>query len=254
MGEQTPQATASSAHPSTNDYPGGVTGWCYRSMRWPEATTHRGALLDRSSGPGIDKVLYVQLHEALMTAIDSATWAAASVAGASVAGGSAYSASVLYGDIGKASNVVRTTAGHQLPASMIFCHPTIGTYISSSCDPSGRPLSTPSAARPYQSDQPFGFDLQEQPPGFTGRLLVDSELRYDGSLAAIGSQSPLLVCHPRAAVTVLSEPSLRVIPETYANELQVVVQLVAYFAATVIHPSAFQFVLGNAYPASPSFA
>jgi HK97 family phage major capsid protein len=211
-------------------------------------------LLDRASGPGIEKALYSQLHEGLMTAIDSATWAAASVAGASVSGGSSYSASVLYGDIGKASNLVRTSAGHQLPPAMILCHPSIGTYISSSCDPSGRPLSTPTAARPYQSDQPFGFDLQEQPPGYTGRLLVDSELRYDGNIAAIGSQSPLLVCHPKAAVTVTSEAALRAVPETFANELQVVVQLIAYFAVVILHGSAFQYVLGAAYPSSPSFA
>jgi hypothetical protein len=76
----------------------------------------------------------------------------------------------------------------------------------------------------------------------------------DGNIAASGSNTQFILCNAANVYTLTSEPVTRAIPETFANDLTVAVQLYAVFGIVVRHATAVQVITGAGYPSAPTFA
>jgi hypothetical protein len=206
---------------------------------------------------GVDVVIHEQLMDQMETAADTyVLQQAISGAAASVAGASVWSASVFWQDVAHAASNLRTSAGTVLPPTHVFTPATFGQWALSQCDGStnGRPLATP---RPLV-DMPMVVapDQDSIPPGWTGFALQTSAWLFDQNLPTMptnSSNATILVANAPSIVVLWSEPTLAVYPETYANDLEVLVNLRSYIGAVVRH-SAVVPIYGSAYLQSPTFA
>jgi len=77
------------------------------------------------------------------------------------------------------------------------------------------------------------------PEGWTGNSLLGFQTVFvDNNIPAARSNARLIVCNPANVFVLRGEPYLRVIPETLAENLEVVIQLVGYLGVVVRHSNA----------------
>lgn len=210
------------------------------------------ALIDRAGPTGIDDAVGAQLAENLAADIDSYLWSQALANPGAVTNTAAFSAAVLFGDLGKSAAQMRTAAGAHLAPTHLFATGAWVEAFQATSDPNGRPLLVPHsdlAWSPVRS-APDG----SAPAGYTGQRVLSRHVFVDDLIPANGSDAQLITARPSEVFVQVSEPAIRVIPETNAQNLQVTIQLRAYVGAIVRYPSAIQSLSGSTYAASPTFA
>jgi hypothetical protein len=206
-------------------------------------------LLDRTASQtmGIDAVLHAELLMQLTTARDAYVIAQMIAAGGSFAGQSTFTVAKMFGDLAGTKAQMLTAAGALIRASHVFAAPAVCEWLMASVDPNGRPVLLPTA--PDASTA-----LREPCPGYTGYSILGTPLFADGSIPASGSNAPILVASMPDVLTVTSEPAWRIIPETFATDLTVVVQMYGFAGTVQRHSAAAQVLTGGAYPQVPTFA
>jgi len=202
---------------------------------------------DRTGPLGIDEILYTALRQQVDTSADLAAITIALSGAGTVAGASSFTAAGLYGDVAKARAQMLTTDGTKLPSTHCFMQPSFYEWAIAQVDPSGRPLLLPENVTAVMPFTPS--------PGWTGERLLGTGVFTNGQIPASGSNTQIILTNQSEVFVVRSQPGLRAIPETYANNLTVVIQCYQYVACIVRHPAgAVQVLSGAAYPASPTFA
>jgi hypothetical protein len=209
-------------------------------------------LFDRSGPLQFDSVIHQQLGVQLATAIDSYAIATCLATAGTVAGAATFSAAGLYGDLAAAKAGMLTTDGTKLPATHIFVQPDFAEWMLAQCDPNGRPLLLPAPANVVLPITPAADG--NPPPGFTGTRLLSSAVFTDGSIPSSGSNTQILVANMGEVYSLASEPALRTIPETLAEELEVVVQVYQMVGVILRRAPAVQVVSGSGYLAAPTFS
>ena len=211
-------------------------------------------LFDRAGPLSFDAVIHAQLMQSLNAAVDSYALTTALVTAGTVAGAGSFTAANLWKDIAKAKAAMLTNAGTALPATHLFVQPSFGEWMLSQSDPNGRPLMLPT---PQNAVLPITPGPDGGPPaGFTGERILATAVFTDGNIpvASPSFDTQIIVAHMPEVYSLMSEPTLRAIPETLAPDLEVVVQLVALVGVIVRHAAAIQVIVGAGYPAAPSFA
>lgn len=217
-------------------------------------------LLDRA-GPGIqfDRIVFDQCQRAYNLAFDQAVLTAAlanagTIANAATGGTTANIMSSLYGDISKAIQAIEATPGTVLYPTHLFATPIQWAFDQSLTDSNGRPVINPGYAGPFQSVAATSGDKENVvPEGDTGFQLLSLPVFKDPNIPASGSNTQVVVAH-MPEVWVWEGPLVpRTIPQTYAQNLSVLLQVYSYNAVIVRYPKAVQAISGNRYPAAPSF-
>src|SRR5579885_2079400 len=169
-------------------------------------------LFDRAGPLNFDRVVYTQLQVQMNSAI-SAYVIAQAIAGANTIGDAHTTASGaaivqdLYSDVATAKANMETTDGTKLPATHVFFQPTLGEYLLSQVDASGRPLLVPAPERAYTPITPAADG--GPPPGYTGTRILNTDVFLDGSIPSSGSNSQIIVANMAEVFTLVSEPALR---------------------------------------------
>ena len=205
------------------------------------------AMFDR--GSMTDEIINQQLKLQLDTAIDSYMLTTAlATAGSVVQAGGSFTTSELWGDLAKAAAQMETTPGTVAAPTHTFLSPSLYSFAASQVDTTGRPVFLPS---PANAALPIRLGPDGRPPaGYTGDRLVGTETFRDGNLPA----NTIVVADPREVFSFAGAPVVRSFPETFAQDLTVVVQLYAYVACLPRYPKTVQAITGPAYSATQTFA
>jgi HK97 family phage major capsid protein len=220
--------------------------------------------LDRT-GPGFsfDRMIFDQLNrdycpkvdtKALNTVLGVATsqsWTgnagAFDLVAASGAGG-------FYGQVSKAKASIRTTAGTVLNPTHLFLVPQRWEFIAAWSDSQGRPVVVPDYAGVMNAAAAGSADGDEGIEGRTGYRLNGLPVFTDANIPNLGTTST-----DQAIVGDLGEcwvfegnPVHRVLPQTLAGNLQVILQQYSYLAVLVRYPAAFVSINGTGM-AAPSY-
>jgi hypothetical protein len=148
---------------------------------------------------------------------------------------------------------METDAGTVLPATHLFGHPNIVRWMTAQSDPNGRPLLLPETVGSAQAVI-AGSRGDQAPVGYTGERLLNLAVFQDGNIPASGSNAQLLIADPSEIYALATEPVARAFPETFAQNLSVVVQSYMLAGAVVRHSNAVQVLSSAAYLQTPSFA
>jgi len=219
-------------------------------------------LLDRA-GPGIqfDRIVFDQLQRAYNQAIDTAVLTAALANAGTVtdAHTTATGAAViqdLYSDVATAAQQMETATGTVLSPTHLFATPTEWAFVSSQLDSNGRPLVVPSAGGPFNAiAAAIAGKEAVVPEGATGYELLSLPVFKDGNIPTTnaGADTQIVVAHMPEVWVWEGEPVPRTIPQTFAQNLSVLLQLYAYYTVIVRYPAAVQSITGARYPVSPTF-
>src|SRR5664280_407132 len=210
-------------------------------------------LFDRVGPLGMDEVIHSALAQQLATQVDTYVITTALATAGTVAGSSLFAgAAGLYGDIAQAKAAMETASGTKIPATHVFSSTSFVEWLEAWVDPNGRPLLLPAYSTSTLPIQPDASG--NAPVGFTGERLLGTALFADGNIAPSGSNAQIIVANPAEVFTLQSEPVIRAVPETFAQDLSVTIQLYGLVGAIVRHPLAIQNLTGSAYPAAPTFA
>lgn len=209
-------------------------------------------LLDRAGPIGMDQYLHDALVQQLDTQMDQYAITTALATAGTVSGSASFTAAGLFGDIAAAKSKMETSSGTKVPATHTFSSTSFVNWLEAQTDPSGRPLWLPASSEAVLPIQPSPSG--GPPVGFTGERLLGTALFADGNIPASGSDAQIIVCNPSEVFVLRSEPVLRAVPETFGENLSVVVQLYGLIGVIVRHPLAIQTLTGSAYLANPSFA
>ncbi|MCU1490425.1 MAG: hypothetical protein JWM85_1830 [Acidimicrobiaceae bacterium] len=197
--------------------------------------------LERDYAPRVDK--YV-LTEALAGALTQ-PWAGSSesfvLLEKEAAGG-------LYGQIAKAKAAIRTTEGTVLNPTHLFLAATRWEQIAAWADGNARPLVVPGYAGPFNAAAGGSAQGDEGIEGSTGYRLVGLPVFADQNIPAFGTiGADQVIVGDLAEVYVYEGNKVpRVIPQTYAQNLQTLLQLYAYITCIVRYPKGIVAIHGPA--------
>ena len=220
-------------------------------------------LIDRA-GPGIefDKIVFDSLQRNYNQTIDAwaLTQALASaniVADASVGATGISVIQDFYSDIAQATQTMETTEGTVLSPTHLFVSGPQWSFISSQLDGEGRPLIVPSAGVPYNAiAAAISGKTEVVTEGRTNYEVQDIPVFKDNNIPTIAAtpvETQLVVAHMPEVWIWEGDLVPRTIPQTYAGNLQILLQVYTYVAALVRYPYAVQSVQGARYPAAPVF-
>ena len=210
-------------------------------------------VLDRA-GPSFqyDKMVYDQLTRAYNLSLDAyvlskAITTASVSAGSVTASGPNNSTSLAYaigaGIAGAKANIAGT-AGTVLRATHIFAPVTPWEWLVSSTDVNGRPLFNPRNSGPWAAQAAGeGTPVIEGDTGYSWNGLPVFE---DNNIPNVGSNYQLVVADMDEVWLWEGDPVNRTIPQTYAQNLQVLLQTYNYAAVIPRYPTAVQSVNGTA--------
>jgi len=212
-------------------------------------------LLDRA-GPNFsfDVMVFDQLTRAYNLTLDAYVLAQALASAGSVSctttaltgTGSQFS------KVGQAKAAIADTAGTVLPATHAFYHPTNWEWAAAQVDTTGRPLVVPAYASPYNAAY-AGSDGTPQFEGPNGYKVGGLPVYEDANIPASGGNNQIVVAHMPEVWFWEGDLVPRVIPQTYAQNLSVLLQVYAYVGAIVRYPNAVQRINGSGIPTSPTF-
>ena len=213
-------------------------------------------LLDRA-GPNFqyDKMVFDQLSRAyalsldiyvLQTAIGTASVNAASAV-ATTSGAYTLPANIAYavgaGIAGAKSNIAGT-AGTVLRATHIFAPVAPWEWLVSAVDANGRPLFNPRNSGPWAAQAAGeGTPVIEGDTGYTWQGLPVFE---DNNIPNVGSNYQFIVADMSEVWLWEGDLVNRTIPQTYAQNLQVLIQSYTYAGVIPRYPTAVQSVNGTA--------
>jgi len=210
-------------------------------------------VLDRA-GPSFeyDKMVYDQLTKAynlsldvyvLSQAITTASVSAASVASSGPNSSTSISYAVGAGIAGAKANIAGT-AGTVLRATHIFAPVTPWEWLVSATDVNGRPLFNPRNSGPWAAQAAGeGTPVIEGDTGYSWNGLPVYE---DNNIPNVGSNYQFVVADMSEVWLWEGDPVNRTIPQTYAQNLQVLLQTYNYAAVIPRYPTAVQSVNGTA--------
>lgn len=211
-------------------------------------------LIDRA-GPNFafDRMVFDQLNRALAASVDPyvVNTALANAGQVSYTGSfaltAANGASSFYTKVAAAKAATVDAAGTVLPATHLFAIPNRWEYVQAYTDGQARPLVVPSYASPFNATA-GGSDGQPLAEGFTGYRMQGLEVYEDGNIPLIGTANTdqVIVAHMPEVWVWEGTPVPRVIPQTLAQNLQVLLQLYEYITAIVRYPKAVQTINGSA--------
>lgn len=214
-------------------------------------------VLDRA-GPGFnyDSMIFDQLNRDLAPQVDTyvLTQALANATSQNWSGNAgAFVLAVtsgsggFYGQVSKAKASVRTAAGTFLNPTHLFLQPTRWEYMASWADSQGRPIVVPDYAGPFNAAAGGSSDGDSGIEGYTGYKFNGLRAFADANIPTVGTAAS-----EQAVVGCLSEvyvfegtPVLRVVPQTLAGNLQVLLQLYEYVTAIVRYPSGIVSINGT---------
>lgn len=216
-------------------------------------------LLDRS-GPGVtfDQVAYKQMRQEYDGAVDSAVLTTAISGAQTVSDSTVYAASTyipnLYGDLFNGQQKLETYSGTKLRATHHFFDPVTWAFVASQTGNDERPVLLPNANP--NADTMLRVGEQDQVPGgYTGYNFAGIPAFVDGNMPLTSSNNTILVVNAGSLYPFVDQqPTLQVVPQIFAADLQVLVRLHGYAATVVLFPKGVCAISGAAYPTNPSFA
>jgi HK97 family phage major capsid protein len=210
-------------------------------------------LLDRA-GPNFayDTMVFDQLHRAynltldtycLTNAINTASVSAASVASPT---GSSQAQPIVLGIAGAKAQMA-DTAGTVLRATHTFWNVALWEYLTAQNDSNGRPLFNSEANGPFANWAAAAGIGAPNPAaeGDTGFRVLGLPVYEDNNIPTVSSAYQVLVCDMDQVWFWEGELVNRAIPQTYANNLQVLLQVYAYVGLINRYPQAVQSVNGT---------
>lgn len=215
-------------------------------------------LLDRA-GPGIqfDKIVFDSLQRNYAQTIDAAVITAA-IANAGTVTNTATGATgqnvfqSFLSDIGAATAAMETTQGTVFSPTHVHLTGTEFAFLSAQLDAYGRPYIANSPANsPLGGDVDKSYDIA--PEGDTGFSVGGLPIVKDSNIPASGSNTRLVVSHMPEVWVWEGELIPRTIPQTYAQNLSILLQVYTYYTVIVRYAKAVQVISGARYPAAPTF-
>jgi len=218
-------------------------------------------LLDRA-GPNFafDQLIFDQLTRDYNKAADSFVLTAA-LAGA---GSVAYNASAwaltnpfnttsgsqgesFYDKVAQSKSKIRTGAGVFMDPTHIFVRPERLELAEAAMDTLGRPLLTAGYLNPYNAAVAGNESGITGYEGDSGYKLTGLPIFHDFNIPAVGTTGDQAIVGALDEVYVWESQLVpRVIPQTYAQNLQVLLQVYAYIAVIPRYPTALQSISGSA--------
>lgn len=217
-------------------------------------------LLDRA-GPGIqfDRIVFTQLQRAYNLKFDTivltqALANAGTVTNSNTGTTTADIMESLYADLGKAIKQMAVTAGTVMSPTHIFMTPTQWGFLQSCVDTNGRPVINPEYAGAFQAiAATLGQGENMVPEGDTGFRLLSLPVFKDANIPSSSSHTKIVVVHA-PEVWVWEGPLVpRTIPQTYAQNLSVLLQVYSYNAVITRYQKAVQSITGARYAATPTW-
>lgn len=219
-------------------------------------------LLDRA-GPDFqfDKLVFDQLQRAYNLQIDSAILTAALANAGTVTNAQTGATSLdivtsFYSDVSNAYQAIEEAAGVVMSPTHIFATPVEWAFIASQVDLNGRPLVVPSAGGPFNA-LAAAMNGKENivPEGNTGYEVLSLPVFKDGNIPTTNTNTDtqIIVAHMPEVWVWEGELVPRTIPQTFAQNLSVLLQVYSYNATIVRYPKAVQAITGARYPKAPTF-
>jgi hypothetical protein len=156
--------------------------------------------------------------------------------------------------VGQAKAATVNGAGTVLPATHAFFTPTRWEYIASDTDQNGRPFVQPSYSGVFQAIA-AGSSGKPVVEGDTGYTFGGLNVFEDGNIPNQSVASPFdqtIVAHMPEVWVWEGDLVPRTIPQTYAQDLAVLLQLYAYVTCIVRYPLAVQTITWPANVVWPS--
>ena len=217
-------------------------------------------LLDRA-GPGIkfDKVVFDSLQRNYAQVIDTAVLTAA-IANAGTVSNSQTGTSgtnvfqSFLSDIGNATQAMETLQGTVMSPTHAHVTGTEWAFLTAQLDSTGRILVVPSNHGPFNANLVGGDnELTGLPEGDTGYDVGGVKIIKDSNIPVSGANTRLVVSHMPEVWVWEGELVPRTIPQTFAQNLSILLQVYTYYTVIVRYAKAVQVISGNRYPASPTF-
>lgn len=215
-------------------------------------------LLDRA-GPGIqfDKIVFDSLQRNYAQTIDAFVMTQALANAGTISNtetgttGPDIFQSFL-SDVGNATQAMESLEGTVLTPTHVHVTSTEFAFLSAQLDTYGRPYISNN-----QSNAPFGYNndnaLNDPPEGDTGFAVGGLPVIKDSNIPTSGSDTQVIVSHMPEVWVWEGDLIPRTIPQTYAQNLSILLQVYTYAAVIVRYPKAVQAISGARYPASPTF-
>jgi hypothetical protein len=227
----------------------------------PPSAGRSGSLSDRgvTGGGAFDILLGRQIQQQLEERVDILVLEQAITNGEAVSGESSYSTKGLYKDIALAREKLTDTAGTRLRPTHFFTTSDLYSFATRQVDATTeRPVLTPKWAPglPLSNGADDGPQSDKPRPAwsrFTGTVLPGGVLWFtDDVLTALTEGTTtrvrLIVSAPDEAITLCEgTPILTSYPQTFANNLQVVVSLRSYVAVITRHAAGTAVISSAAY-------
>ena len=152
-----------------------------------------------------------------------------------------------YDKVAAAKSKVRTTAGTIMDPTHLFVRPERLEEMEAAMDSTGRPLLTPGYVNPMNAAIAGNASGVTGFEGDTGYKLTGLPIFHDLNIPAIATTGDQAVVGALDEVYVWESQLVpRVIPQTYAQNLQVLLQVYAYIACIPRYPAAIQSIQGSA--------
>jgi len=213
-------------------------------------------LLDRA-GPGFafDRLIFDQLNRDYApqwdTYVLNAALAAPTVQIWSPAGGfdliAQNGTGGFYGQLSKAKAAIRTTAGTVLNPTHLFVTPQRWEYIAGWGDNSYRPSVVADYAGPFNAVGAGSPDGDEGIEGNTRYRLNGLPVYADANIPSFGTttEDSAIVADLQEVFVYEGTPVQRVVPQTLAGSLLVLLQMYSYVATLVRYPKAVVQISGT---------
>lgn len=219
-------------------------------------------VLDRA-GPGFrfDVMVFDQLRRAYASVVDTfaINQALAGAGSVSYAGTvfnlvQASGATSFYTRVGLAKVNTITAAGTVLAPTHMFLQPSRWEEIEGWTDVNARPVVLPAKpdAGPWNAVA-WGGDGNAVPEGFTNYKMRDLGIFKDGNIPApVAGADQVITANMDEVWVFEGQPVPRVLPQTLASNLQVILQLYSYLTEIVRYPLVVQTISGTGM-ATPTY-
>ena len=158
---------------------------------------------------------------------------------------------MFYANVAEAKSMMTNGSGNILPATHTFATPTQWEWLASRTDGDGGVALVPTMNGPFNAFATSPNETIVQ--GATGSKVLGTAVFEDGGIPLASTYQQMLVCHMPEVWVFEGDLVPRVIPQTYAQNLQVLLQLYAYIAVLVRYDQAVQVINGAAWVGSPTF-
>lgn len=165
--------------------------------------------------------------------------------------GDTIEAASFYSKVAQAKAKIRTNAGVVMDPTHLFVDPARWEYIAAQSDTTGRPLVVPGYANPYNAAAAGNADGKVGYEGATGYTLNGLPVFHDLNIPKIGNQDQAIVGALNQIYVWEGNLVPRVVPQTLAQSLTVLLQVYSYIAVIPRYPTAIQTISGNAMSPPP---